>query len=313
MSLSSLGLQKTFTDKIKSHLRSGRIGSSYILAGSNDRKPKELALEIAKALNCESLPSDGCETCSNCRVIMTNAHLDVKFYDPGNLRFGIGLARQIQSDSMESNYSAKWRVNILVGASSMTIEAQNALLKLLEEGRHDCINLFLVETLETILPTILSRSAVLRLPPLPENTAAKILENVGFDSATSICEARESNSNIGIATWVQQNRELADKSLKVLTSIGSGSMFDALTLSDKDDEIENVVALFNEVIRRATLIRSGVGLESSFLHETAKIVAAFDEIRFKKIKQGVREIEKLWRTQTKKAQLLQVKLLQCWM
>lgn len=98
-------------------------------------------------------------------------HPDLLYF-PYDSKLGIAEARKIKMHFTLKPYSAKGRAAVLEDASVLTIEAQNALLKTLEEPPAEAILVLGAPSESKLLPTILSRCEIIRLEPKPSNTLA---------------------------------------------------------------------------------------------------------------------------------------------
>lgn len=309
MSFSSIGLNDDFLKRIKAHISSKRIAASYLFIGLPERGGLELALAFAKAINCNE-GVEFCDTCQSCRMINAQTHPDVKVYSPGSQRFGIPLVRQVQQDSTESNYSARYRFNILNGCETMTVEAQNALLKMLEEGRKGCVNVLLSQSLEGLLQTILSRSIVLKLPPKKIEKCSEKLQKLGMDKALADSETTAFEGDLRLPIWITENKEKAEHALQTLTNIGSGKIQNLAFLCEDEENLEHVLLLFEETIKCAKRISWGLTVESTLLSQSAARLAAKGEEGFENANTCLKEIQKLWKTQSRKSMLMQARMFQ---
>lgn len=95
---------------------------------------------------------------------VTNPHPDLLYYK-AETKLGVEQSKEIRDFFSIKPYSAKGRVVILEDASVLTPEAQNALLKTLEEPPEEAILLFCANSTDNFLPTILSRCQVITLQP----------------------------------------------------------------------------------------------------------------------------------------------------
>jgi DNA polymerase III delta prime subunit len=309
MSFSDIGLNDSFLRRIKAHILSKRIASSYLFIGLSERGGLEIALAFAKAVNCNQ-GIDYCDSCQSCRMINAQTHPDVKVYSPGNHKFGIPLVRQVQQDSTESNYSATYRFNILSNCETMTTEAQNALLKMLEEGRKGCVNILLSQGQEGLLQTILSRSIVLKLPPKNLEKSSQKLQELGMSQEIAIIEAQAFDGDIRVPYWILANKEKAEFALQTLVTTSSSKIQNLATICDDEENLEQVLLLFEETLKCAKRIRQGLEVESSLLLHSAVKLAKMDEASFESVNLSLKEIEKLWKTQSRKSMLTQARMFQ---
>ncbi len=111
-------------------------------------------------------------------------HPDVLYFEQGE-KLGIAEARKIKDHFSLKPYSAKGRTVIIEDASVMTHEAQNALLKTLEEPPEEAVLILAAPSDANLLPTILSRCEIVRLPTtdyrLPTNTDIEKLLNYSIE------------------------------------------------------------------------------------------------------------------------------------
>ena len=145
------------------------VGHAYILVGeASDRLAVGRA--FAKGLNCldgrlDGLQGDACEQCLSCRVFESGNHPDI-FYVTGTKTTGIGVddvRDQVVLPMATQPFRYKYKVFIIDKAETLTPAAQNALLKTIEEPAPYGVFLFLAAGVHNLLPTLLSRCAVVKL------------------------------------------------------------------------------------------------------------------------------------------------------
>jgi DNA polymerase III subunit delta' len=96
------------------------------------------------------------------------------------------------------------KVFIIERAELMTMGAQNAMLKVLEEPAERTAIILLTDQIGQLLPTIRSRCQVVRFAPLPDETVRRELEKRGFDKPTAQTAARLSEGSLGVAIqWIE--------------------------------------------------------------------------------------------------------------
>lgn len=170
---------------ISAHLQRNRIAHTYLFSGPSGEAKVELALEFAKALNCEEIqkgdrplfPERGFEDCgcSSCGKIKRGTHPDVRrLGQDGEARsLKIEEIRTLLHTASLKPFEGRWKVFIFEGAERLTLEAANALLKTLEEPPEHSVFFLLVENKALLLETIQSRAVEIRLPPPPEKDPRK--------------------------------------------------------------------------------------------------------------------------------------------
>lgn len=309
MGFSDIGLRVQFSGKISNHIKSGRISNSYLFVGTIDKLPLETAIGFAKALNCLNFSGDFCDTCHNCRITNSRNNPDFAIYTPETSRFGIPLVRRIQEDTVSSNYNARYRVNILTMVETMTIEAQNALLKMLEEGRKQCTNILVTSTLETLLSTIISRSIVLKFPPLSDEKIEKTFLENGISENDSRLESRFCSGTARTVLWTKANPQLAENIAQILTNPTKTDPMSVVEAFSDESQIDEMARFVVELIHRAILKKSGIDVPNALYGSAIENLARLDEARLDKLEKTMNEVERLWKIQIRKQQLLQMKLL----
>jgi DNA polymerase-3 subunit delta' len=145
-----------------------------------------LALELAKALNCEAAEPP-CGECASCRKIASAKHADVQIMGvtpdvnsagaKPRVEIGIDQVREMQHSSSLPPFEGRYKVFIINGAELLSTEAANCLLKTLEEPVGKVI-FILLTTNDRLLPaTVVSRCQRLELSPLAESEVEAVLSS----------------------------------------------------------------------------------------------------------------------------------------
>src|SRR3989344_3089063 len=92
-------------------------------------------------------------------------HPDILYFESGS-KLGIVDARKIKDHFSLKPYSAKGRTVVLEDATTLTVDAQNALLKTLEELPEEGIIILGADSDAKFLPTVLSRCQIIKLEPV---------------------------------------------------------------------------------------------------------------------------------------------------
>ena len=179
-------LENSFTNDLFSH--------AYILSGYRHVGKMTLALDIAASLNCIS-NLESCDSCIQCNRIFDHNHSDIKIigdHDQNGLNntvISIESIREIQSESNLKPFEGKYRVYIINGAENLSIEASNALLKLLEEPPEQVVFILLTIDNNLIISTVSSRCKNIELRPIQNSIIDKYLVNhydISIESASDI-------------------------------------------------------------------------------------------------------------------------------
>lgn len=153
--------------QLKRRLQSGRdLAHAYILAGPAGCGKRTLAALLAQAMVCTGEGEAPCGRCSGCRKAAAGIHPDVVRLGGGEKDITVSQVRELKADAYIRPNESDRKVYILENAQDMNESAQNALLKLLEEGPPYASFLFLTDNAGAILPTVRSRCELLSLSPV---------------------------------------------------------------------------------------------------------------------------------------------------
>jgi DNA polymerase III subunit delta' len=169
----------------------GRVPQSLLFAGPNGVGKKAVALALAQAVNCPmrlqasrgkpgaaiAVIDDACGKCTTCQRIARGQHTDVTLIDRGDeASIKIQPIRErVLGVIGYRPFEAERRVYIIDGADDMTPQAQDALLKTLEEPPPAAIIILVTALPDTLHATVLSRCRRLRFSPLSDQDVARVL------------------------------------------------------------------------------------------------------------------------------------------
>ncbi len=197
------------------------LSHAYVFVGPSRVGKTTLALNLAQGVNCLEEPANWpCGECSQCVRIAQGIHPDVQLIDRemnasgtrARRDIGIDQVRDAQRAAVLKPYEGRWRVFIFQEAHSLSQEASNALLKLLEEPPESVLLILLTGSREAIPDTILSRCQQVDFRTLPIDTIARHLEeslDVPREQATDL--ARLSGGKIGWAIEAAKDRSLVEE------------------------------------------------------------------------------------------------------
>ncbi|MBN2319707.1 MAG: DNA polymerase III subunit [Acidobacteria bacterium] len=129
----------------------------------------------SRNLPCLSLKGEGfCGTCENCRLRMQK-HPDVRLIEPEKTTISINQVRELIDEVAFQPFEARYRLAVLDPADQMKIEAQNSLLKTLEEPASRTVIILITTNPYMLLETIRSRARLLQFGEIPRETIEKYL------------------------------------------------------------------------------------------------------------------------------------------
>lgn len=159
MNFGKLQLNDELRLKLSSAIDSGTLSHAVLLTGGTQKERKELALLLAQALFCEN-PDKPCLKCINCKKIKSGIHPDITEIsgEAGKQRsIKIDTIRDIRQKAYIMPNEAPFQIFIILEASGMGEEAQNALLKILEEPPATARFILASRSRDDFRQTILSR------------------------------------------------------------------------------------------------------------------------------------------------------------
>ena len=163
--------------KMKSVAQSGMHSHAYLIAGDKRCGKTTLANCFVKALQCEGEGEKPCGMCMSCMQMDVGAHPDVIYVQHEKPSvIGVDDIRDgLTDDIVIKPYRSEKKIYIIDDAQKMSVAAQNALLKTLEEPPAYAIIIMITTSTEVLLPTILSRTVLLPVRPLRDDIVKKYL------------------------------------------------------------------------------------------------------------------------------------------
>lgn len=201
-------------EQIKEHFQKAienhKVSHAYILNGEEGMGRKSLANAFALALLCEKGKAEPCMQCHACKQVLSGNHPDLIYVThekPGSI--GVDdIREQINDTIMIRPYSSYYKIYIVDEAEKMTVQAQNALLKTIEEPPSYAIIILLTTNQEAFLPTILSRCVQLKLKPLRDFVVKSYLvEALQVPEADADIYAAFARGNLGKAIALASSEE----------------------------------------------------------------------------------------------------------
>jgi len=188
---------------LKQQIARNAVRHAYLFCGPPGVGRRTLAIRFARALDCPQPPAPGesCGTCRACQQIEAMQYPDLAVVqaetEGGVLK--IDQVREVNHSLSLKPYQSKYRVALFLRFQEANQNAQNALLKTLEEAPAHAILILTADNSEQLLPTIASRCEILRLRALPIETVAGALRERGAEGEEARLLAHLSNGRPGYA------------------------------------------------------------------------------------------------------------------
>ena len=217
--------QEHITTTLKNQLKSGQSSHAYLFTGSRGTGKTTCAKILAKALNCTNL-QDGnpCLECESCKSIDED-YSDITEIDAASNN-GVDDVRDLKEESFYAPMSGKYKVYIIDEVHMLSIQAFNALLKLIEEPPAHVVFILATTEVHKVPATILSRCQRFEFRRIDINDSKKRL------------------------LWVaeQEGKTLTDDAAFLISKTSEGGMRDALSLLDQCFSVSDNVDL--DVVRQ---------------------------------------------------------------
>jgi len=224
MPLADVQCQPQATSALLKALAAHQVHHAWLFSGPDGVGKELAALGLAQALTCPEKPYVGCGKCSSCVRIAKRNHPDVTWLMPEEEQVKRGLAgrsdftgtpskdirieqvRRLQERLSLRPLEAPHKLVLIIAAHAMTVQAQNALLKTLEEPPKDTVLVLVSSAQDKLLPTIRSRCTRATFAPLPSDFIAQKLKVL---------------------------KKLDDEPARIVASMAGGSLARALELDPK--------------------------------------------------------------------------------
>ena len=210
---------------ISSAVENNRVSHAYILNGERGSGKKMLANLFAMTLLCETGDNEPCGKCHSCKQAESGNHPDiirVTHEKPNSISVD-DIRTQVNNTVDIKPYQGPYKVYIIPQADMMTPQAQNAILKTIEEPPSYAVFLLLTENAETLLPTINSRCVMLKLSNIKDTLIKKyLMENLEIpDYKADMCTAF-AQGNMGRAIMLANSdhfNEIREEAVQLLKHI----------------------------------------------------------------------------------------------
>lgn len=212
---------------IENAVQMDKVSHAYILNGEKGSGKKLLAKLFAMSLQCQNREEDGdaCGKCQSCKQAMNNNQPDiirVTHEKPNSISID-DIREQVNNDIVIKPYSSRYKIYIIADADLMTVQAQNALLKTIEEPPAYAVILLLTENAEVLLPTIRSRCVMLKLRNIKDQLVKKyLMEQMQIpDYKADVCVAF-AQGNMGRAIMLATSEhfnEIKEEVIRLLRNI----------------------------------------------------------------------------------------------
>ncbi len=264
---------------LRQALEADRVAPAYLLEGPAGVGKATMAVAFAKALNCTHPEQRPCGACPACRRIQAFQFPDLWVLVPDRVRheplgvegwirppgyhptlkISIDQVREVEREISRPPVEGRRRVVLILNAENLTVEAQNALLKVLEEPPAHTVFLLVSSSPTAVLPTIRSRCRTLRFTTLSEEEFRALPWAQEGVSVTTLY--RLSGGSPGTARLLVERAMLSlrNELLDRWQEQGLAGLLEFLNLSVRDrQDAHTVLWLLAQVVRDLLLLKLGL-------------------------------------------------------
>ncbi|MCP3873219.1 MAG: DNA polymerase III subunit delta' [Desulfobacteraceae bacterium] len=278
--------QMQYQDKILlelSHIiKTKKIPNALLFFGNENTGRKKTAFYFAKGCNCLSQTGLACDTCKSCRKIDAKSHPDILIIELKKEKkiISISQIREMGVAISSKPNEAKFRMVLISNADLMNIQAQNAVLKMLEEPPEKTFFILLANKISRLLPTIISRCRKFRFNPLTDTVIEQyLIKNFKVNKELAHIASKTADSNLEKAlmyldpdsdgkgiNWIKRRQWLLKTFADIIQADNNNSVSKGLMFSQKlslnPDLIDDTMAILKTFLRDLMI----------FKHHSKKIV-----------------------------------------
>lgn len=268
-------------EQIISHLKNaismGKVSHAYILNGPEGAGKRMIAEAFARALQCENHDTEGCGKCRSCHQAESLNHPDIIYvnHEKPNTISVADIREQINGtiDIKPYNTTSQYKVYIVDEAEKMNEQAQNALLKTIEEPPAYAVILLLTTNADAFLQTIRSRCVTLELKAVADEKIHRMLMRnyQVVDYKADVCVAF-AQGNVGKAILLagsQTFNELKDQTVRLVRKLRDTEVADIMSEVKAIEEFEQIDDFFDLLLLwyRDVLIYKASGSDAKLIYK----------------------------------------------
>ena len=274
-----------------------KVSHAYILNGEDKSGKMMLAEAFAMALQCEEAISEPCMNCRSCRQAVDHNQPDIIYvsHEKPNVISVDDIRHQINNDIVIKPFSSKYKIYIVDEAEKMTVQAQNALLKTLEEPPAYVVILLLTTRADAFLPTILSRCITLKLKPLYDEVIRDyLMDHLQVQKEDADLYTAFARGNLGKAIALSSSDSFVEVRFSVMSLLKNSRNMDIVQMLEtvkqwKEDrlQIQECLEFMQLWYRDVLMFKATQEIEGIIFREEYKFIR---EMASKSSFRGIEEI-----------------------
>ena len=209
---------------LENAIKIGKISHSYLFIGTQGIGKKKIAKEFSKAILC--LNKNECNSCKSCIEFDSENNPDFQIIEPQGTSIKIEQIRELQKKVAEKPIISDKKIYIIDECDKMTKEAQNCLLKTLEEPPQYVIIILIGANESAILSTVKSRCSVIHFQNISDEEISTYLkQNLNVEIKDDLL-LKACGGSIGKAIQLKDNQDTYLELQKILSNLGKTDIID---------------------------------------------------------------------------------------
>ena len=238
---------------LKKAIEINKTSHSYIFCGTEGIGKKLIAKELAKKILCLKEKENSCD-CKSCIEFDSDNNPDFQLIESVDGKIKIEQIRQMQRKVAEKPIISNNKVYIIDNADTMTTEAQNCLLKTLEEPP-EYITIILICTNEgNLLSTIKSRCTRMQFEPIKDEEIKEYIKTNLPDEQISPQIIELAQGSIGKAIKLNERKDIYENIENILLSMQNRDLIDIVQMSEviykSKEEIKSILEYINVLLMK---------------------------------------------------------------
>ncbi|MFA5208360.1 MAG: hypothetical protein WC428_06985 [Candidatus Paceibacterota bacterium] len=260
------------------------IPHALLFSGIEKIGKKKVAVEFVKSIFCEK-EKGFCGECYSCRSIDSSSFPDLSIIEAKDRNIEIEEVRDLQNRLSLKSYNNSLKIGIIDDAHLMRKDAQNALLKVLEEPKGDTLLILITSYPQMLLPTVRSRLEEIKFSIVSRKEIEDYLISLGAKEEKAKEIALISSGQIGKAIEFFNDEDklnFFNKAVKDIVLLARSEMYKrfdfAKEFKENQDEIVNVLDIWERFMRREILLKVYGNKGSLENYSLKKIKEVIDEL-----------------------------------
>ena len=245
---------KQIKKELERSILENKISHSYMFVGIEGIGKQMIAKEFARVVLCTNEQEKGCQQCKSCIEFMSHNHPDFLYIEPDGNSIKIEQIRYLQRKIQEKPIISNKKVYIINDADKMTTEAQNCLLKTLEEPPEYGIIILIGSNENAFLNTIKSRCMKIAFQPIEEKEIKQYMEKTYGMTNISPNMLEAFQGSIGKAILLKDKKEQYKSIEDMIEKLNKTDMTELMNLGQplyqSKDEIMNILDYINIILLR---------------------------------------------------------------